>query len=49
MSKTILGTSLAVVGAAIAGGVASGSGVDDWYATIRKPRYVPPNAVFPIA
>ena len=49
MSKTILGTSLAVVGAAIAGGVASGGGVDDWYAKIRKPRYVPPNAVFPIA
>jgi tryptophan-rich sensory protein len=49
MSKTILGTTLAVVGAAIAGGVASGGGVDDWYATIRKPRYVPPNAVFPNA
>ena len=49
MSKTILGTSLAVVGAAIAGGVASGGGVDDWSAKIRKPRYVPPNAVFPIA
>jgi tryptophan-rich sensory protein len=49
MTKTILGTSLAVAGAAIAGGVTSRGGVDDWYATIRKPRYVPPNAVFPIA
>lgn len=49
MRKTIVGTGLAAVGAAIAGGVASRGGVDGWYATIRKPRYVPPNAVFPIA
>jgi tryptophan-rich sensory protein len=29
--------------------VTSQKGVQDWYPTIRKPSYVPPNAVFPIA
>jgi len=29
--------------------VASRDGVQSWYTKIRKPRYVPPNAVFPIA
>ena len=49
MRKTIIGTGLAVVGAAIAGGAASRNGIDGWYTTINKPRYVPPNALFPIA
>ena len=49
MGKTIIGTGLAVVGAAIAGGAASRNGIDGWYTTIHKPRYVPPNALFPIA
>ena len=35
--------------AAVAGGVASREGVQGWYTKIRKPGYVPPNAVFPIA
>ena len=49
MRKALLGTGLATVAAAAAGAAASGRGVQGWYTTIRKPRYVPPNAVFPIA
>jgi benzodiazapine receptor len=49
MRKTIIGTGLAVMAAAAAGGVASRDGVEIWYSTIRKPGFVPPNAVFPIA
>lgn len=49
MRKTVLGTGLATVAAAVAGGVASREGVQGWYTKIRKPGYVPPNAVFPIA
>lgn len=49
MGKTIVGTGLATVAAAVAGGVASRQGVRGWYTTIRKPDYVPPNAVFPVA
>lgn len=49
MRKTLVGTGLATAVAAAAGSAASGKGVRDWYTTIRKPRYVPPNAVFPIA
>jgi tryptophan-rich sensory protein len=33
----------------VAGGFSTGRGVGDWYTRIRKPRYVPPNGVFPIA
>ena len=49
MRKTLLGTGLATATAAAIGSAASGRGVRGWYTTIRKPRYVPPNAVFPIA
>lgn len=48
-NKTLIGTALATVAAAVAGGVSSRDGVQGWYQTIRKPRYVPPNVVFPIA
>ncbi len=49
MRKTIVGTALATATAAIVGSVASRDGVETWYPTLRKPRYVPPNAVFPVA
>ncbi|MGY4712406.1 TspO/MBR family protein [Mycolicibacterium sp. CBM1] len=49
MRKTIVGTALATAAAAVAGSVASRQGVETWYPRLRKPRYVPPNAVFPIA
>ena len=49
MRKALLGTGLATAAAAVAGSVASKKGVQGWYTTIRKPSYVPPNAVFPIA
>lgn len=49
MRKSLLGTGLATVAAAVAGSVASREGVQGWYTTIRKPGYVPPNVVFPIA
>ena len=49
MGKSIIATSLATATAAVVGSVASRSGVETWYPTLRKPRYVPPNAVFPVA
>lgn len=49
MRKTLVGTALATAAASVAGGIASREGVQGWYQTIRKPGYVPPNAVFPIA
>ena len=49
MRKALIGTGLACAAAAVAGGASSRDGVQGWYATIRKPSYVPPNAVFPIA
>ncbi|MEI6251648.1 MAG: TspO/MBR family protein [Mycobacteriaceae bacterium] len=49
MRKALLGTGLATAAAAVVGGVASREGVQGWYTEIRKPGYVPPNAVFPIA
>jgi tryptophan-rich sensory protein len=49
MRKTLLATGLATVAAAVAGSVSSQKGVGGWYTTIRKPDYVPPNAVFPLA
>jgi len=48
-AQTLLSTGLATAGAAVIGSVASKAGVEGWYKTIKKPRYVPPNAVFPIA
>lgn len=49
MGKALIGTGLATVAAAVSGSIASREGVQGWFTTIRKPRYVPPNAVFPIA
>lgn len=49
MGKALIGTGLATAAAAAVGSVASREGVESWYTTIRKPDYVPPNAVFPIA
>jgi translocator protein len=46
---TLIGTALATATAAVVGSVASKAGVETWYPTLRKPAYVPPNAVFPIA
>lgn len=47
--KVLIGTAAATAGAAIVGSMASRSSIDSWYTTIRKPRYVPPNVVFPVA
>jgi benzodiazapine receptor len=49
MRKALVGTGLATMMAAVAGSVASQQGVRGWYTKIRKPGYVPPNAVFPVA
>ena len=49
MRKTLMGTALATAAAAVVGSISSREGVQDWYTRIRKPSYVPPNAVFPIA
>lgn len=49
MRKALLGTALATAGAAVVGSAASRSSIETWYPTLKKPRYVPPNAVFPIA
>jgi len=49
MRKALIGTGLATAAAAVAGSVVSREGVGGWYTEIRKPAYVPPNAVFPIA
>lgn len=49
MRKALLGTSLATAVAAGVGGAAGREGVQGWYRSIRKPRYVPPDAAFPIA
>jgi benzodiazapine receptor len=46
---TVIGTALATATAAVVGSVASKAGVEAWYPTLKKPGYVPPNAVFPIA
>lgn len=49
MRKALIGTGLATAAAAVVGSVASREGVQGWYTKIRKPGYVPPNVVFPIA
>ena len=47
--KTIGLTTAAVVATAVAGGAASGREVNShWYMRLRKPRYQPPQQVFPI-
>lgn len=47
--QTLAATSLAVAAAAGLGSVASKSTATAWYVRLRKPRYVPPNSVFPVA
>jgi benzodiazapine receptor len=47
--QTLAATTLAVASAAGLGSVASRPRATGWYARLRKPRYVPPNGVFPIA
>jgi tryptophan-rich sensory protein len=49
MGKSIVATSLATAAAAVTGSIASRRGVETWYPRLRKPRYIPPSAVFPIA
>lgn len=49
MRKALVATSLATAAAAVVGGLTSREGVQGWYTTARKPDYVPPNAVFPLA
>ncbi len=46
---TLAATTLAVATAAGVGSVASRPGPTGWYARLRRPRYVPPNGVFPVA
>ncbi|AQA06178.1 TspO protein [Mycobacterium sp. MS1601] len=48
-SRTLIATGLGTAAAAVIGSVASKAGVETWYPTLRKPRYVPPNGVFPVA
>ena len=40
---------MATAAAAVVGSVASREGVQNWYPTLRKPSFNPPNAAFPIA
>ncbi|BBZ31967.1 TspO/MBR family protein [Mycolicibacterium confluentis] len=47
--RTLISTGLATAGAAALGSVANASGMPGWYSTIKKPPYVPPGAVFPVA
>ena len=46
---TLSGTSLAVAAASGLGNIASRTRSKGWYSRLRKPRYVPPNYVFPVA
>jgi translocator protein len=46
---TLAATTLAVATAAGFGSVASGGRATPWYSRLKKPSYVPPNAVFPLA
>ena len=45
--STLAATTLAVAAAAGIGGIASRPGT--WYSRLKKPSYVPPKAVFPVA
>ncbi|MBV9320176.1 MAG: tryptophan-rich sensory protein [Mycobacterium sp.] len=49
IKQTLAATTLAVATAAGAGSIASRRQVPGWYARLRKPSYVPPDAVFPVA
>ncbi|MYR06302.1 tryptophan-rich sensory protein [Gordonia sp. SID5947] len=47
--STLTGTTLASAAAAVVGSVVTKPAVESWYPTLRKPRFVPPNWVFPVA
>ena len=47
--QTLAATALAVSAAAGAGSIASRTEVPAWYVRLRKPSYVPPSQVFPVA
>jgi benzodiazapine receptor len=47
--QTLVATSLAVGATAGIGSVASKPRITSWYARLRKPAYVPPDVVFPVA
>ncbi|CAN5618843.1 tryptophan-rich sensory protein [soil metagenome] len=48
-TRTLIATGLGTAAAAVIGSIASKAGVETWYPTLKKPAYVPPNAVFPVA
>ena len=47
--STLAATTLAVGAAASTGSIASPRGDAAWYSRVRKPRYQPASAVFPVA
>lgn len=47
--QTLAATALAVSATAGIGSTASQRRVTQWYSRLRKPSYVPPNGVFPVA
>ncbi len=47
--QTLAATTLGVAATAGMGSVASKSAVTRWYSRLRKPGYVPPDGVFPVA
>ncbi|MFZ1165120.1 TspO/MBR family protein [Mycobacterium sp.] len=47
--QTLAATSIAVGATSGIGSIASKPRITRWYASLRKPGYVPPNGVFPIA
>ncbi len=47
--QTLTATTLAVGATAGIGSVASQPRITRWYSRLKKPSYVPPNAVFPVA
>ena len=47
--QTLTATTLAVGATAAAGSVASKPRITRWYSRLRKPQYVPPDKVFPVA
>ncbi len=48
-TSTVIATGAATAGAAVLGSASSKRGVQNWYPSLRKPRYIPPNGVFPLA
>lgn len=48
-SRTLVATGLGTAAAAVIGSIASKAGVETWYPTLKKPPYVPPDGVFPVA